>query len=344
MRRTIMFFAGAIIAASALSAEQSFPTTWVLENTVSITPGDSVEIYSVPELSSVNFDNVLWDGGYLKLRNCLIDTGQFSRSDFDLPIYVGAGQSLDLSQTIIQNADTAIFVDGGTLTISSATLDAWQTGIVIDNSTSEVFIDSCNFCRSEIGLQLKTTADVHINNSLFISNITAIECVAGENFSIENTLFQSNEVSLQIPVFGTVPQIGQAVDFIGGRYYLVKNLSLSTLDLGSNYVDDPGKNIGTTGGGITPQHIPKVPAAPLCAPIDADNIIDDELILSWTPALQTINGIPCTPTQFIVCTSNSAYGNFQNEFYSSDTSATIDENGSFRFYRVTSSLGVWIDE
>jgi len=293
----------------------------------------------------VDLNRVDWTGGRLVLSECLLRGND--REGGGLPLWIGPGQELVLQGATFQYADTAIVVDGGLLHCSAGLIADCQRGIVLKEALSVANLSQTNFCNCARALEVLAAQEVELQQSLFLTNETAIYCLDGDGFSIDDCLLQANDNALIIPDGASVPAVGQAVDFADARQYLLDNQSGIPVDLGLNYVSDPGLLNGMyiwNEEEAAPDAVHPLKSAepPWETTVVGDGGIVD-VPLSWVPAGVTIDGLPCKESSYMIYRSTQPYAGFEYYDTVEETEAVISTGGEPRlFLRVTANLGVWV--
>lgn len=320
----------------------SLPATWLDENVLELCTGDEAIVYAVPEQDVPNLENLVWSGGTLRLEGCVLSNAA-ARSPF-LPMVIGPGQSLELYETTISDADTALVLAGGTASLTSSTVATTRSGIVVDDTLSCLNLQSVNVCIADVGLDLKWAANVDVQGSLFLTNAVAILSSAGGTLHLEDCLLQGNEIGLHLKPGSTPPDIGEDVDLVDCRWQQIWNETAQAVDLGSMHLSAPQWIDGPwTRSGVDPGeavHPLKVAAAPRL--LISDDVID-EIPLTVYPQLVTEDQLPIVVSSYTVYEKINSTWSLLGRFEFGQEVLIGKAGKNNGMYKACSCIGEWID-
>ena len=143
-------------------------------------------------------------GKLLVLDNCKI-TG-FTGTGLDINSSVEG--NVVLKNTTISNVSIGINVDTGGTPIGVSLFDVSILGTstaALDGHTGNISIDYSTFSQNTgVGVLGEGTSQINIANSIFTSNLTAIQCNAGAVVRISNNDIYDNNTGIDVNVGGTV--------------------------------------------------------------------------------------------------------------------------------------------
>jgi hypothetical protein len=323
---------------------ESYPTTWLVDHSLTIESGDDIEIYAVPELNHLDLSQINWESGTLRLTGCILDSNFNSTRIAELPLIVDDGQILYLNDVVIQNADVAVHVLDGEIHLENVTLSTDLKGVLTTDPLAVVEMLDVRVTVAEIGFDLQSAAQVHIDNCVFLSNDLAINQAFPASVTISNTIFQANEQGLVLHSNATVPSFGPNVDFVDSKYWLISNLSSNSINLDTVFLSDHNAVNGPWVG--TPVIAPHAPLYSEAPPIIIGaEVVGDDVPLECIPAGFTTDGIPCRTTVFDLLFSTTPYGDFESiGRYSVGEQVLISRGeASCGFYQARTCLGEWLD-
>lgn len=316
---------------------------WLDSHALAVHAGDQARILGTETQRNVNLGNLTWDGGELSLVGCRLEPVA-GRSLPPLPMVVSPGQILNLQQTWILGADTAIVVDGGQAILQDVTLASTVANIRSQHPDSRLELHNVNLCNAAVGLDLDTVDTVLIQGALLLTNTMGLRCGSATQIQLEDCLFQGNEKAIAIAAAGTPPVFLADVDLVDSRYALIENLSPSPVDLADTHVDEPAMVLGAwLRSGVDPG----APVHPLKMADNPIVIDDNDLVgqLSFILPGVTMDYIPCKESAIKVYQSFQPYG----EFTLAETICTtcvylVSPNGSGKsFFLATSCIGEWVE-
>lgn len=340
MVRRHISWAVLLLALACYADAVTLPVTWLNDNVLDLQAGDEAVLFAVPEQQSINLDNLNWEGGVLRLEGLSLDAG--SSRGGGLPLVVSQGQSLELVQTTIAGADSAIVLRGGSAQLSETTLATTLSGIVVDDAQSSLVLQQSHFCIADRALDLRASADVLVEGSLFLTNSVAIVNASAGTLTIEDCLFQGNEIGIHLEPGAQPPVFGADVDLVDCRWQQILNESGQTVELGDLHLSAPEWLEGPwTRSGVDPGeavHPLKVAAAP--AIIISDDIVEILPLEVFAPG-ETTDGLPvriCSLAVYINCGT----GWYTTDLMSVEQFIVIDRcDGVSGFYKVKSVIGEW---
>ena len=314
---------------------------WLDSHSLAVHAGDQARILGTETQRNVNLDSLLWDGGELSLVGCRLEPVA-GRSLPPLPMVVSPGQILNLQQTWILGAATAIVLDGGQAILQDVTLASTEANIRSHHPGSRLELHNVNLCNAAVGLDLDTVDTVLIQGALFLTNTMGLRCGSATQIQLEDCLFQGNERAIAVAAGGTPPVFLADVDLVDSRYALIENLSPSPVDLANAHIDEPALVLGAwLRSGVDPG-APVHPLKSAGGPV----VIDDEDLfynLQFSPTGFTVDNIPCTVSSFNVYRSNHPYDGyvFSEKIYNSLQYNVTDWYSGMVFYQITACIGEW---